>query len=168
MINAILFVAENGCKWRALPKRFGHRHTIYTRMNRWAKAGVLDRLFAELQREQLIRIKIEAVSLDSTIVKVHPDATAALKNGPQAIGKSRGGWSTKVHMVAASARCAIGFSLSPGQAGDAPEGRALLRSIPELPMACHLLMDCAYEGDETRQLRPPPVSAEVRATSAKW
>jgi transposase len=79
VINAILFVAENGCKWRALPKRFGNWHTVYTRMNRWAKAGVLDRLFAELQREQLIRIKIEAVSLDSTIVKVHPDGTGALK-----------------------------------------------------------------------------------------
>jgi hypothetical protein len=36
VINAILFVAENGCKWRALPKRFGNWHTIYTRMNRWA------------------------------------------------------------------------------------------------------------------------------------
>jgi transposase len=79
VINAILFVAENGCKWRALPKRFGNWHTIYTRMNRWAKAGVLDRLFAQLQREQLIRIKIEAVSLDSTIIKVHPDGTGALK-----------------------------------------------------------------------------------------
>jgi len=79
VINAILFVAENGCKWRALPKRFGNWHTIYIRMNRWAKAGVLDRLFAQLQREQLIRIKIEAVSLDSTIIKVHPDGTGALK-----------------------------------------------------------------------------------------
>ena len=79
VINAILYVAENGCKWRALPKRFGNWHTIYTRMNRWAKAGVLDRLFAQLQREQLIRIKIEAVSLDSTIIKVHPDGTGALK-----------------------------------------------------------------------------------------
>lgn len=84
VINAILFVAENGCKWRALPKRFGNWHTIYTRMNRWAKAGVLDRLFAQLQREQLIRIKIEAVSLDSTIIKVHPDGTGALKKtGPK-------------------------------------------------------------------------------------
>ena len=79
VINAILFVAENGCKWRALPKRFGNWHSIYTRMNRWSKAGVLDRLFAQLQREQLIRVKIEAVSLDSTIVKVHPDGTGALK-----------------------------------------------------------------------------------------
>ena len=79
VINAILFVAENGCKWRALPKRFGNWHTVYMRMNRWAKAGVLDRLFAELQREQLIRVKLEAVSLDSTIIKVHPDGTGALK-----------------------------------------------------------------------------------------
>jgi transposase len=79
VINAILYVAENGCKWRAVPKRFGKWHTIYTRMNRWAKAGVLDRLFERLQQEQLIRIKIESVSLDSTIVKVHPDGTGALK-----------------------------------------------------------------------------------------
>ena len=79
VINAILFVAESGCKWRALPKRFGNWHTIYTRMNRWSKAGVLDRLFAELQREQLIRIRIEAVTLDSTIAKVHSDGTGAVK-----------------------------------------------------------------------------------------
>jgi transposase len=56
VINAILYVAESGCKWRALPKRFGNWHTIYTRMNRWAKAGVLDRVFAELERQNLIRI----------------------------------------------------------------------------------------------------------------
>ena len=90
-----------------LPVRFGNWHTIYTRMNRWAKAGVLDRVFTVLQEQQIIRIKIEAMSLDSTIVKVHPDGTGALKkNGPQAIGKSRGGWSTKIHMVAADARTA--------------------------------------------------------------
>lgn len=79
VINAILFVAENGCKWRALPRRFGNWHSIYTRMNRWAKAGVLDRVFEQMQRQQLIRIKLEAVSLDSTIIKVHPDGTGALK-----------------------------------------------------------------------------------------
>ena len=54
-------------------------HTIYTRMNRWSKNGVLDRVFEHLQREQIVRIKLEAISLDSTIVKVHPDGTGALK-----------------------------------------------------------------------------------------
>lgn len=79
VLNAILYVAEQGCKWRGLPKRFGNWHTIYTRMNRWSKAGVLDRVFEELQAKQIVRIKIEAVSLDSTSVKVHPDGTGAQK-----------------------------------------------------------------------------------------
>jgi transposase len=82
VVNVILYVAEHGCKWRGLPKRFGNWHTIHTRLTRWAKAGVLDRLFEELQHQQLVRIKIEAVSLDSTIVKVHPDGTGALKKRP--------------------------------------------------------------------------------------
>jgi transposase len=79
VLNAILYVAEHGCKWRGLPSHFGNWHTIYTRMNRWAKAGVLDRVFTALQEQQIIRIKIEAMSVDSTIVKVHPDGTGALK-----------------------------------------------------------------------------------------
>ena len=79
VLNAILYVAEHGCKWRGLPERFGNWHTIYTRMNRWSKSGVLDRVFELLQQEQIVRIKIEAVSLDSTIVKVHPDGTGAKK-----------------------------------------------------------------------------------------
>ena len=79
VVNAMLYVAEHGCKWRGLPKRFGNWHTIYTRMRRWEKAGVLDKMFEELQREQVVRIRIEAVSLDSTSIKVHPDGTGALK-----------------------------------------------------------------------------------------
>ena len=81
VLNAILYVAEHGSKWRGLPPRFGNWHTIYMRMNRWAKAGVLDRVFKRLQQQRLIRIKVETVSLDSTVVKVHPDGTGALKKG---------------------------------------------------------------------------------------
>jgi transposase len=79
ILNGILHVVEQGCKWRALPTRFGKWHTVYTRMNRWSKAGVLDKIFIKLQEEQLIQIKVEALSLDSTAVKVHPDGTGALK-----------------------------------------------------------------------------------------
>ena len=99
VLNAILYVAEHGCKWRGLPKRLGNWHTIYTRMSRWAKSGVLDRVFARLQEEQIVRVKIEAVSLDSTIVKVHPDGTGALKKtalkpsaNPVAAGQPRFIW----------------------------------------------------------------------------
>jgi len=79
VINAVLYVAEQGCKWRALPKKFGNWHTIYTRMNRWAKQGVLDHVFSELQANDIINIQVEHVSVDSTAVKVHPDGTGALK-----------------------------------------------------------------------------------------
>jgi hypothetical protein len=77
----------------------GNWHTIYTRMNRWSKAGVLDRVFTRLQQEQIIAIKLEAVSLDSTIIKVHPDGTGALKKtdrkpseNPEADGPQRFIW----------------------------------------------------------------------------
>jgi transposase len=79
LLNAILYVAEHGCKWRGLPKRFGRWHSIYMRMNRWAKKGILDQVFAKLQQEQIVQLNIEAFSLDSTSVKVHPDGTGALK-----------------------------------------------------------------------------------------
>jgi transposase len=78
-LNAILYIAENGAKWRRLPEKFGHWHTVYTRMRGWAKSGVLARVFEALQQEQIIRLKIESACLDSTSVKVHPDGTGALK-----------------------------------------------------------------------------------------
>jgi transposase len=44
VLNAILYVAEQDCKWQGLPKRFGRWHTILRRMNRWAKNGVFEQL----------------------------------------------------------------------------------------------------------------------------
>jgi transposase len=79
LINAVLFVAENGCKWRSLPKEFGNWHTIYMRLKRWAEKGVLERLFIGLQKEKLIEVSVTCLSLDSTSIKVHPDAAGALK-----------------------------------------------------------------------------------------
>ena len=74
------------------------------------------------------------------------------KNGPQSIGRTRGGWNTKLHMVAASDRDGVTFSLSAGNCGDGPEGRALLQKLGPTDHPLYLLMDRAYEGDETRAL----------------
>ena len=76
-VAALVFVPFT--LWRGLPKRFGRWHTVYTRWSRWSKAGVLDRVFERLQHAQVVRVKIDAVSLDSTSIKVHPDGTGALK-----------------------------------------------------------------------------------------
>lgn len=76
---AILYIIENGCKWRALPKEYGNWHTIYVKLNRWSKNGTLERIFEALQNEGIISIETTVVCLDSTTVKVHPDGTGALK-----------------------------------------------------------------------------------------
>jgi transposase len=91
-VNALLYVIENGCKWRAVPEKFGKWHTIYMRFNRWSKNGVIERIFEALQEENIIDVRTEIVHLDSTTVKVHPDGTGALKrSGDQSIGRSKGG-----------------------------------------------------------------------------
>ena len=79
LINAILYVAEKVCKWRALPKEYGNQHTIYVRLNRWSKNKVLERLFIGLQKERIINVNMEALSIDSITVKVHPNGIGVLK-----------------------------------------------------------------------------------------
>ena len=115
-------------------------------------------MFQRLQQEQLIDLQV--LGLDSTTVKVHPDAAGALtKRGPQPIGRSRGGLTTKIHMVAADARTALEYALSPGQDHDGPHGRQLLRRLGPRKkktegeqLRLFLVADRAYEGTKTRQL----------------
>ena len=80
VLNAVLYVLENGCKWRCLPKEFGKWNTIYVRLRRWARKGVLQKAFLLLQEKEIIQISVRIISLDSTSIKVHPDGTGALKN----------------------------------------------------------------------------------------
>ena len=103
-INAVLYVLENGCKWRALPERSGNWSAVYARFRR----GVLERLFAALREQEAVGEDAGCFCLDSTSAEVHPDGTGARKtNGSQNIGKLHGGWYTKIHMVFASGRHAI-------------------------------------------------------------
>ena len=166
VLNALLYITENGCKWRALPEKFGKWSTVYRRVRRWAEKGILDKVLSVLHDIGVIEIDLRVLSLDSTITKVHPDGTGALKsNRPQSIGKSRGGWTTKIHAVASDDKTAVAFKISPGQDHDAPIGRELINELPKAPEIipddtvqpesdqpeqCCVTMDRTYEGDETR------------------
>ena len=89
---ALLYIIENGCKWRALPKKYGNWHTIYMKFNRWSKNGTIEEIFEEMQRTNIIDIRTDVLCIDSTSIKVHPDAAGAGKeNGEQSIGRSKGG-----------------------------------------------------------------------------
>ena len=77
MLNALIYRCKNGCSWRDLPKEFGNWHVIYMRFSRWAKNGVLESIYTVLSEEGLQYAAKYA--LDSTSVKVHPDAFGCLK-----------------------------------------------------------------------------------------
>jgi len=76
---SMLYIIENGCKWRAMLSKFDNWHTIYTKFNRWSKNGTLEHIFKALQSEGIIAIKTNIIYLDSTCVKVHPNGTGSLK-----------------------------------------------------------------------------------------
>jgi transposase len=77
LLNALIYRCKNGCSWRGLPQSFGPWHTIYVRIDRWAKNGIRERVYTALAAEGLKDIQVYA--LDSTSVKVHPDAHGARK-----------------------------------------------------------------------------------------
>ena len=79
VLDALFYMAKEGCTWRALPAEFGPWHTIYMQLSRWAKAGVLARVVNELQRDQLAALELDVLCLDSTIISLHADGTGALR-----------------------------------------------------------------------------------------
>jgi transposase len=77
LLKALIYRCKNGCSWRSLPESFGPWHTIYVRLDRWSKNGVLERVYTALVAEGLKGLRVYA--LDSTSVKLHPDAHGAKK-----------------------------------------------------------------------------------------
>ena len=91
----------------------------------------------------------EYLIVDSTIVRAHQHAAGAKKGGlrDQAIGRSRGGLSTKIHMAVRGLGCPVRFMLTAGQKGDAPQAAALIEGLP----AEVIMADTAYDADHLRQ-----------------
>jgi len=71
-VNAVIWVARTGAPWRDLPARFGLWNSVFQRFNRWAKSGVWERVFRELQDADL-----DALMLDSTVIRAHQHAAGA-------------------------------------------------------------------------------------------
>jgi len=92
LVEAVIYRYRAGIPWRDLPERFGDWKNTHRRFSRWAKAGVWERVFEHLASEA----DNEYAMIDSTIVRAHQHSAGALKKDEdQAIGRSRGGLSTK-------------------------------------------------------------------------
>ena len=57
VLNAVLYVVENGCKWRSLPKEYGDWHVIYVRINHWAKKAFWNGYFCGCSNWELFKSK---------------------------------------------------------------------------------------------------------------
>jgi len=99
------------------------------------------------------RDSYRSISFGQHILQSSPRRTRGFKKlGKQAIGKSKGGWNTKLHLVSADDKVIIEMHLSGGECHDAPEGRISITAIGESFPGIPFLMDRAYEGDENRAL----------------
>jgi len=81
VLNGILWVLRTGAPWRDLPERYGKWTTVYSRFQRWRKAGVWNRILKDVQTlvDQDGNVDWEIHFVDSTIVRAHQHAAGAKK-----------------------------------------------------------------------------------------
>ena len=119
ILNAILWKVRTGAPWRDLPERYGSWSTVHSRFRRWRLAGVWDRLFAAVQQQADAagQLDWDVHFVDSTVIRAHQHAAGAKRGGPasQALGRSQGGFSTKVHLRAEGHGKLLTVLLTPGQ-----------------------------------------------------
>lgn len=143
-VEAVLYRYRAGIPWRDLPERFGDFRVIHTRHTRWSEKGVWKKVFEILAKDA----DNEYAMIDSTIVRAHQHIAGAKKKDPnddQAIGRSKGGLSTKIHTLCDALGNPTGFYLTPGQDHDLKGADALM---DEITKGDALLADKAYDADE--------------------
>ncbi len=118
IVSGILWVLRTGAPWRDVPERFGKWTTIYSRFRRWTAKGIWQGVWAELQRLADLQGQLDwsVHFVDGTVVRAHQCAAGA-RGGQtdEALGRSRGGFSTKIHLRAEGQGKPMAFVLSGGE-----------------------------------------------------
>nr|WP_294864025.1 IS5 family transposase [uncultured Pseudogulbenkiania sp.] len=144
-VEGMLFRIRAGCPWRDFPRAFGCWNSIYKRFNAWSAAGKWLKIFKAL----LIDPDFEWVFIDGTYTKAHQHSAGTASAQPQAIGKSRAGNMSKIHLAVDAHGLPIAFEITGGEVNDctaAPE------QIAQLPAAEVMVADKGYDSERLRLL----------------
>ena len=141
VFNAILWILKSGGRWRDLPARYGNWNSIYHKFRRWCSLSLFDRLLKVINADAKEATLLE---IDSTFCKAHQSACSGRKD--QAIGSSRGGKNTKVHVLINDRMQLLKVILTGGQVHNSEPALALLSGI-ELG-GKKILADKAYSSEQ--------------------
>ncbi|MFI8266679.1 IS5 family transposase [Streptomyces sp. NPDC085665] len=136
-LEAIAWKYRTNSPWRDLPNQLGPFQTAHKRLIRWAVDGTWEKILSSVLAVADADDDIDwTVSVDSTVVRAHQHAAGASKRGrptpasaDHALGRSRGGLSTKVHLAADGGARSLAFTVTAGQAGDAPAFETVMARI---------------------------------------
>lgn len=146
--EGMMWIARTGVQWRHLPDEYGKWNSVFRRYRRWGTTGLFDVIFETLAG--LAGRDTAADMIDSTVVRAHHCAVG-IKGTQQteALGRSRGGFSTKLHARCDARGLPLGFALTSGQAHDVQGFAPLFRMITDRIEA--FLADRGYDADEIRE-----------------
>ena len=142
--EGILYRMRTGCPWRDLPPDFGHWNTVFRRFNLWSRKGVMTRIFKALSFDT----DTEWLFLDASIVRAHQHSSGVRGHTEEAIGRSRGGLSTKTHLAVDSYGLPVHYELTPGQVHDLSGACSL---VDHSPAAEHVIADKGYDSNDVRE-----------------
>ena len=143
VIRTILFVLHEGCGWRAIDHPEARWNSVYQYYRRWCRTGTWQKLWDLVAPPT----RGKTAFLDSSHIKVHRcGLNPAGGQEAQAIGKSRGGWNTKVHAVVDGKGVPTVLSLSPGNEADVTHAPAMLEEMD----SGKLVADKGYDSDPLR------------------
>lgn len=142
-VDAVIWMARTGAPWRDLDPFFGSWKRIYNRFRRWARRG----WWLDIFRSTPVSEQVGSI-LDASIVRAHQDSSGG-RDGPvnNAIGRSRGGFSTKLHAVVTMDSKPIEVRVTPGQTHESTLAEDLLDFVHG--SAC--LADGGYDADRILQ-----------------
>ena len=117
-VEGVLWIVRTGSPWRDLPEVFGGWNSVFLALQ---PLEPQERVAAHVRGDvRRPRLRVPDHRFHD---RAGPPARQRRKRGArdQAIGRSRGGLTTKIHLAVRGLGCPVHFVLTPGQAGDAPK-----------------------------------------------